>query len=557
MESAVALGLAAIIGLALFDLWVGVANDAVNFLNSAIGSRAASRRAILAIAAGGVAFGALTSSGLMEVARKGVFDPDRFTDPETGAVVVLSILAVYLGVMAADVLLLDLFNTFGLPTSTTVSIISELVGASIAVALWTTPGGFGQALTVIQTGPVLGIYTGIFLSVLVAFTSAALIMFVVRLFFTHDVPRTFPRIGWAWTGLSFAALAYFVLFKGLTNTKLLPPGTVDYISANPGKVVALAFVPAALFGLGMRHRHDRVLKLLILLGTGSLALAFAGNDLVNFIGPSVAAAQAVLVEGVQLSGKVPTPAWALLLAGFVMVASLWSSKKARRVTDTEVRLAAHGATEQRWRENGLARALVGWARALLGALKTITPRSVQGLVDRRTEPPPPHVDQPPYDLLRATVNLSVAALLISIGTANKLPLSTTYITFMAAMGAALGDRVWRWEDAEKRLAGILMVLGGWLVTGFLAAAGAFTMASLIVLGGSWGVFLAVAAVMVGLYRMKVVNGSDADDGRPGSGPPSAPGRSGPRWSVSGQKSSRRPMAGRSATSGADAGPFGS
>jgi phosphate/sulfate permease len=533
MEAAVTIGLVAIIGLALFDLWVGVANDAVNFLNSAIGSRAASRRAIMAIAAGGIAFGALTSSGLMEVARKGVFDPDRFTDPETGTVIVLSILAVYLGVMAADVLLLDLFNTFGLPTSTTVSIISELVGASIAVALWTTPGGFGQALTVIQTGPVLGIYTGIFLSVLVAFTSSALIMFLVRLFFTHDVPRTFPRIGWVWTGLSFAALIYFVLFKGLTNTRLLPPEVAEFISANPAKVVALAFLPAGLVGLLMRHEHERVLKLIILLGTGSLGLAFAGNDLVNFIGPSVAAAQAVLVEGIRLSGSVPTPTWALLLAGVVMVASLWSSKKARRVTDTEVRLAAHGATEQRFRENGLARALVKWARGILKVVKAVTPGWLEDRVNRRTEPPPPTADQPPYDLLRATVNLSVAALLISIGTANKLPLSTTYITFMAAMGAALGDRVWRWQDAEKRLAGILMVLGGWLITGFLAASGAFVMASLIVLGGSWGVFLAVGAVAFGLIRMKLVNGSDDDEGPPaGSGRPPMDRQTSRRWASS-------------------------
>jgi phosphate/sulfate permease len=512
MELAVGIGLASIIALAVFDLWVGVANDAVNFLNSAIGSRVATRRTILVIAALGVLFGALTSSGLMEVARRGVFDPDRFIDPATGSVVVLSILAVYLGVMAADVLLLDLFNTFGLPTSTTVSIISELVGASIAVALWTTPGGFAEAVTVIQTGPVLGIYSGIFLSVLVAFSVAALVMFLVRFIYSHELERTFPRWGWLWTGVSFASLGYFVLFKGLKNTRLLDPVLVERFQEQPGLLLLGLFVPFAVMGLVLRKQHDRVLGIIILCGTGALALAFAGNDLVNFIGPSVAAGQAVLVEGIQLSGSVPTPTFALVLAGVIMVGALWTSKKARRVTDTEIRLAAHGATRQRFRENSLAKAIVYWGRVLAWLSIRVAPRPVRSVVNDRTEPPPPQEDTPPYDRLRATVNLTVASMLISIGTASGLPLSTTYITFMAAMGAALGDRVWRSEDAEQRVAGILMVLGGWLITGFLAAAGAFVMASVIVLAGSWGVFIAVTAVGLGLLRLRIVRAPEPDHG---------------------------------------------
>ncbi len=512
MELALGVALAAIIGLALFDLWVGVANDAVNFLNSAIGARVAARRTILLVAAGGVLLGTLTSRGLMEVARKGIFDPDRFVDPSTGAVLLLSILAIYLGVMAADVLLLDLFNTFGLPTSTTVSIISEMVGAAIAVALWTTPGGFREAVTVIQAGPVLGIYSGIFLSVLVAFTTAALLMFVVRLLFSHDLERTFPGVGWLWTGLSFAALGYFVLFKGLTKTNLLPPDILDSLLGHTWLLLAGLFVVGALLGLALRMRHEPALKLIVLGGTGALALAFAGNDLVNFIGPAVAAGQAVFVQGIQLSGSVPSPSWALFLAGVIMVGSLWRSGKSRRVTDTEVRLAAHGATRQRFKENGLARAIVWWGRALFWLTGRMTPRPVARAVNGRTTPPLPTADQPPYDLLRATVNLTVASLLISIGTANKLPLSTTYITFMAAMGAAFGDRVWRTEDAEQRVAGILMVLGGWLITGFIAAAGAFVMASIIVLLETWGVFLVVGAVAWGLSRMRTVKVSEPDQG---------------------------------------------
>jgi len=502
MELAVTVGLAAIIGLALFDLWVGVANDAVNFLNSAIGARVAGRRFILFVAALGILVGALTSTGLMEVARKGVFDPDRFLDPTTGALVVTSILAVYLGVMAADVLLLDLFNTFGLPTSTTVSIISELVGASIAVALWTTPGGFGQALTVVNAGPVLGIYTGIFLSVLVAFTSAATIMFLIRLIYGHDLARSFPFMGWLWTGVAFACLVYFVLFKGLSKANLFSPEIQSSIADNRWALMGLVFLAGALVGLVFRNDYRRLLGIIILLGTGALGLAFAGNDLVNFIGPSVAAAQAVLVDGVRLSGSVPTPPWALLLAGGIMVASLWTSKKARRVTDTEVRLAAHGATSQRFKGNGLARALVGWGGFLWGLLEKLIPSVLRRGIGRRTAQPPADEGMPPYDLLRASVNLVVASLLISIGTANKLPLSTTYITFMAAMGAAMGDRVWNAGDAEQRVAGILTVLGGWLVTGFIAASGAFIMASVIVLAGVSGVFVAVFVVAMGLIRMR-------------------------------------------------------
>ncbi len=260
MELAVAVGLVAIIGLAFFDLWVGVANDAVNFLNSAIGARVAGRRAILMVAAAGVLLGALTSSGLMEVARKGVFDPDRFLDPTTGAIVVTSILAVYLGVMAADVLLLDLFNTFGLPTSTTVSIISELVGASIAVALWATPGGFGEALTVINTGPVLGIYTGIFLSVFVAFSSSAILMFLIRLVYGHDLSRSFRALGWLWTGIAFACLMYFVLFKGLSKTTVFNEVIQTWIADNRWILMGGVFLFGAVMGWCSERTTDGLLE---------------------------------------------------------------------------------------------------------------------------------------------------------------------------------------------------------------------------------------------------------------------------------------------------------
>lgn len=497
MSIAVGAALAAILLLALFDLWVGVANDAVNFLNSAIGSRVAARRTILVIAGIGILFGALSSSGLMEVARKGVFDPNRFTDPATGLLMIEAIIAVYLGVMAADVLLLDLFNTFGLPTSTTVSIISELVGASVAVTLWAMPGGVRNALTVINAGTVLGIYTAIFASVVIAFSVSAAVMLAARTLLGRDLTYSFPRWGWIWTGLSFASLVYFVIYKGIAKAAILAPETTQALHDRIWLILGTVFIMSAIGGAAMGRNHRAVLGAIVLAGTGALAMAFAGNDLVNFIGPAVAAAQAVFIQGVDLGGALPTPRGALLLAGVVMVLSLVSSRKAQRVTDTEVRLAAHGATAQRFKKTALATSLVAMFVLLGQIFLVFVPRFIKDPIARRTAPVPPKADDPPYDLLRATVNLTVAGFLISLGTANKLPLSTTYITFTAAMGAALGDRIWTRSDAEQRVTGILMVLGGWIVTGFLAAGGAFVMASIIVLGGVMGVPICFVLVILG------------------------------------------------------------
>lgn len=502
----VALSLASILLLALFDLWVGIANDAANFLNSAFGSRVARRRTVLIIAGIGVLFGALTSNGLMEVARRGVFDPSWFVD-DAGGVRVDLILAIYLGVMAADVLLLDLFNSLGLPTSTTVSIISELVGASVAVALWTTPGGPAEALRVINTGPVLGIYTGIFLSVIVAFLTSAAVMFLVRLVYGHDLRRSFPVLGWLWSGMAFSCLAYFVVYKGLRSSGLIPAETMAVLQQHLWTALAAVFVVAGLVGVALGRRHRVLLGVIILAGTGALGLAFAGNDLVNFIGPAVAAAQAVFVQGVDLSGQVTTPPWALALAGAVMVTSLAFSQKSRRVRDTEVRIAARGGARQRFQPGPVSRAVVSIARGVLAAARMAVPRSIRARAHGRTAPPPADPADPPYDLLRASVNLVVASLLISIGTANRLPLSTTYITFMCAMGASLGDRTWGVDNAGGRVAGILTVLGGWLLTGLVAATGAFSMASIIVLGGPLGVPSALALVAFGLWRLTRVRSS--------------------------------------------------
>jgi len=500
------LGLGVVVLLAVLDLWVGVSNDAVNFLNSAVGARVAGKRTILTVAPIGVVFGALVSSGMMEVARKGVFNPDLFLDA-SGALRLEAVLVVYLGVMIADVLLLDLFNTIGLPTSTTVSIVSELVGASLAVSLWVQAGSLTAAVEIVNWGPVAAIFSGILISVGVAFVTGAVAMVLLRLLLTHDLERTFPRWGWIWMAASFAAIGNFVVFKGLRGTTFLGPGTQAWLDRNEG-LLAVGFAGlGAVVALLFARRAEALLKVLILVGTAGLATAFAGNDLVNFIGPSVAAAQAVLVEGVQLSGKVTTPAWALLVAGLVMVVALWTSGKSKPVTDTEVRLASDAGHQQRFPSTRMSRLLV---QGLGGSGQTVggvAPGWLRRVAARRlSRPAEANHEGSAYDLLRASVNLVVASALISIGTSYKLPLSTTYITFMVAMGAALGDGVWSRGTADARVAGVLTVIGGWVVTSVLAAGGAFVTASVLYGAtrlGPGGAVGGLLLVMAGLFASMV------------------------------------------------------
>jgi len=483
-----------IILLAVLDLWVGVTNDAVNFINSAIGAKIASKKVILITVSFGVVFGALVSSGMMEVARKGIFDPSFFY--ENGTLNITAILCVYLGVMAADIITLDLFNTLGLPTSTTVSIVSELVGASVAVALWMSGGNIVEGWSIIKSEGLVTIYVGIFLSILVAFTGAAIAMFLLRLVYSHDLEKTFPKSGWLWTGISFSALSYFVLFKGLAKSNLLSDAIKAWLTSHVYTTLGLVFVVAALVAVIFAKNHRLIFKAIILTGTCSLAIAFAGNDLVNFIGPSVAAAQAVFVEGVQLSGKVPTPSWALFVAGAVMVYALWKSKKARSVTDTEVRLASGGSLQQTFTSSAPARAVVSFSGGAFKMVSLLLPASIRQTIDKRTDPTPyTSENDPPYDLLRASVNLVIASIIISIGTYMKLPLSTTYITFMVAIGASLADRKWQKGSAASRVTGMLTVVGGWLITGFLASATAFFMASILYLIPLQYSLLIVAAII--------------------------------------------------------------
>jgi len=494
-----------IVIIAAVDLWVGVSNDAVNFMNSAIGSRISSLRTILILAAAGILVGAMFSGGMMEIARKGIFDPQAFmSDSADRAEFVKLILYIYLGVMTADIIMLDLYNTFGLPTSTTVSIVSEMVGAAFAVAFWMNNMDPNSSWALMNHSKILQIYLGIFLSVIIAFTGGAIIMGVFRLLFSQDLSKTFGKVGWLWTGLSFSSMSYFLIFKGMKNVSFIPDSINAFIHDQVWILMAAVFVVAAVLARAFARHYATIFKVIILAGTAALAMAFAGNDLVNFIGPGVAAAQFVFKENINLGGEVPTPTWALMISGLIMVIALTVSRKSRSVCDTEVRLASQGEMQQRFSSSGLSRFLVNVFQGLFKILRFFTPRSLRMAAEQRTNPAKSLADDaPPYDMLRASVNLVVASIIISFGTAQKLPLSTTYITFSVAMGASLADRTWTASTAESRVTGMLTVFGGWLVTGFLAMTIAFLNASILYfLGLKWGMIvlaLLVALVVVGLH----------------------------------------------------------
>ncbi|MCB1153179.1 inorganic phosphate transporter [bacterium] len=501
------LAVVVLVFLATFDLWVGVTNDAVNFLNSALGSYVAKRRTIYIVATIGILLGAFLSDGMMEVARKGIFNPSFFTMPD-GHLDVRAIVIIYLAVMITDVIMLDFFNTFGLPTSTTVSIVSELLGASIAVAFFRyTDHSLVAAGEVINAGSAITIYVGILLSVIVSFTGGALFMLLVRSFFTHDVKRTFKYYGGVWTGICFAGMLYFVIFKAGGHASFMTADVKQWLSAHSWLIMGGVFLVATAIAQTQAHRPERVFKVIILTGTGSLAAAFAGNDLVNFIGPTIAGYQAVFIENVDMAGKVKTPLLGLLAAGILMALALWKSKKAHSVSDTEIRLASNGdGMSQRFSGSSLARAIITANRLVFKILLVLTPRGLVRLMDGRTRRPDPNkeVVEPPYDLLRATVNLTAASVIISIGTANKLPLSTTYVSFMVAMGASLADRCWGTsaEATERRVTGVLVVVAGWGLTGVLASTGAFIVGGIIcALGIVPGVSTMLVLLAFSLWHM--------------------------------------------------------
>ena len=497
--------------LAIGDLIVGVSNDAVNFLNSAIGSKAISFRNIMIFASLGIALGALFSSGMMEVARKGIFNPGAFNFEE--------IIYIFMAVMMTDVLLLDFFNTLGMPTSTTVSIVFELLGAAVVMSLikiFSDSGNLMELSTFINTEKATQIILGILLSVFIAFTIGAVVQWVSRALLTHNFLQKSKLINSLFGGLSLAAISNFILIKGIKGTPYagIEFDTLDgltinaFLEANKFLVNLFSLLFWYLFSYFLiRVLRVDIYKVIIGVGTFALALAFAGNDLVNFIGVPVAAYQsyeAWASSGIAanefsmsvLSNKVPTPTIFLLGSGLIMVLTLWFSSKAKKVVKTSLDLSDQNDIKERFRPNFLSRLLVRFFVGLNQYFSNLFPAGISNKISGSFEMTVDmsalkNPDAPSFDTLRASINLTVAAILISIATSLKLPLSTTYVTFMVTMGTSLADRAWGTDSAVYRVAGVINVIGGW----FFTALSAFLVCGGIVYLIHWGGFTAILLIL--------------------------------------------------------------
>lgn len=521
MEDVYIVMLVALFALAITDLVVGVSNDAVNFLNSAIGSKAVPLRTILIVASFGVAIGAIFSSGLMEVAREGIFMPGKFYFEE--------IMVIFMAVMIADILLLDFFNSIGLPTSTTVSIVFEILGAAVCVSLLKihySTGDFASLYEYINTAKASQIVIGILLSVGIAFTVGAIVQYFSRLIFSFQFEKKIKYVGALFGGLSLTAILYFILLKGLKSIPIVPVAVTDYVNNNAVIIVAGSFLIFTLLShLAIKVFKINILKVIILVGTFALALAFAGNDLVNFIGVPIAAWQSfeiwqsahqatgilpneLLMDG--LTEKVQTPVLLLFLAGIIMVITLWFSKKAMKVTDTEINLSRQSDGAERFTPNFLSRGLVRYFIVLGNAVDRVIPASFSEKLSAKFQKKEivsqkKRMDAPSFDLVRASVNLVVASILISIATNLKLPLSTTYVTFMVAMGTSLADRAWDRDSAVYRVAGVLNVIGGWFFTALVAFFGAALFAAIIYFGGIIAIAVLVLLAVVLIVRSAILH----------------------------------------------------
>ena len=486
-------------GLAISDLIVGVSNDAVNFLNSAIGAKAAPFKIIMIVAALGVLVGATFSGGLMEVARKGIFHPGQFYFSE--------IMIIFLAVMITDVILLDAFNTFGLPTSTTVSIVFELLGAAVAISLlkiYASSETLADIGTYINSSNALMIIFGILLSVAVAFTVGAIVQYIARLMFTFNYKKNLKYFGALWGGIALTAITYFMLIKGAKGASFMNQDIKDMIELHQWLIVGASFIFwTVLFQiLTMFVKKLDVLKIIVLVGTFALAMAFAGNDLVNFIGVPLAGYESFMEFRANpgsdpngflmtaLSGKIKTDTYMLLIAGLIMVVTLYKSKKARSVVTTSLDLSRQDEGSERFSSTLFSRVIVRQTRSMARGVNYLIPNQVKkGIEDRfdfdkvkNDNIEQQKKDETSFDMIRASVNLVVASILIAFGTSLKLPLSTTYVTFMVVMGTSLADGAWGRESAVFRVTGVLSVIGGWFLTALSAFTVAFILAMIIYFG---------------------------------------------------------------------------
>lgn len=504
--------------LAVIDLWVGVSNDAVNFIGSAVGCKAAKLKHVMLVASAGVFIGAAFSNGMMEVARSGIFNPAEFVFSE--------VMVIFLAVMVSDVFLLDLFNSLGLPTSTTVSMVFELLGAAFIVALIKIMGGDADISMVglLNTDKALVMIISIFLSVAIAFVFGLLVQWISRMIFTFHYKRNLgSKIG-IFGGIAVTSIVYFMLIKGLKGTTFVSDSVKEYVNEN---TVLILFGCLLIFTLLMQLLHwckVNVLKVVVLIGTFSLALAFAGNDLVNFIGVTLAGFDSFItfispenagispdaLDMSSLAGAAKTPAFFLFAAGFVMLLALWTSKKARKVLKTSIDLSSQQNSEnEMFGSSSFSRNLVRICTKMVTAVARKTPRGLKKWINSRFTPLEEREDVA-FDLVRASVNLVLGGLLIALGTSLKLPLSTTYVTFMVAMGTSLADRAWGRESAVYRVTGVVSVVGGWFITAGAAFILAALVACVMYFGGLVMMFVMIALVVYLLYRSMVKYNKKAD-----------------------------------------------
>lgn len=491
--------------LAVMDLVVGVSNDAVNFLNSAVGAKTAKFKTIIVIATAGVFLGAIMSNGMMDIARHGIYQPQFFTFAE--------LMCIMLAVMVTDVLLLDTFNTMGMPTSTTVSLVFELLGGTVALALIKSITSDG-ALTFAQmlnTDKALSVVLGIFLSIAIAFFFGMVVQWITRLIFTFNYKKKLKWFAGIFGGIAVTSILYFMVIKGLKDSSFMTPENMAFVKENTSMILLAFFVGSTLLMQILHWCKINIFKIIVLIGTFALAMAFAGNDLVNFIGVPLAGlsalqdfnangtsvgADAFMME--SLTGSAKTPVLYLIIAGAIMVFALITSKKAKNVINTSVSLSKQDDSEQMFGTSAVARRLVQVSRSMAQWFIKITPVPVKKWIDTRFNKDEIILEEgAAFDQLRAAVNLVMAAMLIALGTSLKLPLSTTFVTFMVAMGTSLADRAWSRESAVFRVTGMISVIGGWLLTAVAAFIFCFAVTMAMHFGGIVVmVVLAVVALII-------------------------------------------------------------
>ncbi len=488
--------------LAVFDLFVGVSNDAVNFLNSAVGARVAKYRTILIVASAGVDLGAVMSAGMMDVARHGIMRPENYTFHE--------VMTIFLAVRVPDVVVLDMFNTLGMPTSTTVSLVFELLGGTFILALLKMNADPALAITdLLNSDKALSVIIAIFVSVAVAFFFGVVVMWLSRLIFTFNYKRRLRYTVAVFGGIAFTALVYFIFIKGIGDSPFVDAGVRAWINSRTMQLLAASFVVSALLMQVLHFLRVSVFKVIVLLGTFALAMAFAGNDLVNFVGVPLAGLDSLrdfLANGdggynsykmSVLMSSAKSPLSYLVIAGIVMIVAMFTSKKAKNVVKTSVDLSRQDEGDEMFGSSKVARSIVRATQDIGDVVSKILPRRMHSVMDRSFNSSEAVLAKgAAFDEVRAAVNLVLAAMLIIAGTNYKLPLSTTYVTFMVAMGTSLADRAWGRESAVFRVTGVMSVIGGWFVTAGVAFALCAIVCALMYFGG---IAIMVAFIVLDIY----------------------------------------------------------